>query len=86
MNIELPPEMEQAFLKVFQAEAVRVARDLSWSVRLVSTETAAGLLEVSANTFLAVMRERGIEPVRIGPRLLRWRMSDLQTLVGKGVA
>jgi len=49
-------------------------------VRLVSTETAADLLEVSINTFKAVARLSLVEPVKLGPRVIRWRLEDVKKL------
>ena len=48
--------------------------------RLVSTETAANLLEVSVNTFKTVARDAGLVPVKLGPRVIRWRLAEIAKL------
>lgn len=80
MTVELTPETEERFLALLRDATVdRLAGDLE-SARLVSTETGAGLLEMSRKAFLTLMEERGIAPVTLGPRMTRWRLADLKTI------
>lgn len=80
MTLDLPAETEEHLLGLVRdAMVARLAGDLE-AATLVSTETAAKMLELSRKSFEALMRERKISPVVLGPRLTRWRLRDLMTL------
>jgi predicted DNA-binding transcriptional regulator AlpA len=80
MTLTLPPEIQTALLESIRAEAIRQATDELERVRLVSSRTAATLLGVSLATFLQIMDERRIKPVHLGPRITRWRVTDLKAI------
>ncbi len=66
---ELAPHLEAA------------VRSLVADAAVVSTETACQMLEVSRNTFLALVEGRGLRPVSLGPRMTRWRLADVKSLI-----
>jgi predicted DNA-binding transcriptional regulator AlpA len=52
-------------------------------VQLLDAREVAGLLRISMPTlWRCVKQERIPQPVRFGPRLLRWRLHDLERFVG----
>jgi predicted DNA-binding transcriptional regulator AlpA len=52
----------------------------------VSAHGAARLLSVSVRSFYRLAKDRGIRPVRVAPRLLRYRVEDVRAVVGGEVA
>lgn len=48
---------------------------------LLTTEQACDILSIGRTTLYKVMRERGIDPVKIGSAT-RWRRSDLELVAG----
>ncbi len=78
--ITIPPEVISEAAEKAVADMIASGGDLS-RVRLLKTPAAAKLLAISPRVFDALTRSRGIKPVVLGPRLTRWRLSDLAKLV-----
>jgi excisionase family DNA binding protein len=78
MTITLPPAVETALLEAIRAQALDSVIGEMQSVRLLSRETAAALLEVSPRYFDELIARHQITPVRLGPRAVRYRLSDLR--------
>ena len=80
MKIELSREDVEAMVgdELRRAVSTRLNEAL-----LVSTETAAAMIDVSVNTFKGVARKAGLEPVKLAPRVIRWRMAEI-TKLGNG--
>ena len=52
-------------------------------VQLLDAREVAGLLRISIPTlWRAVKQERVPAPIHMGPRLVRWRLVDLERFVG----
>jgi predicted DNA-binding transcriptional regulator AlpA len=52
-------------------------------VQLLDAREVAGLLRVSMPTlWRCVKQERMPKPIRFGPRLLRWRLRDIERFLG----
>lgn len=77
LTLNLPPEE-------LQLAADKAARDLleeGLAGRLVSTKTAAALLEVSENQFLTMASAKKMKRVMVGPRMTRWKLADVNALI-----
>ena len=61
--------------------AQRLAEMPAWPI-LMNAATGALYLEISEGSFLGLMRRKGVRPVDLGASVVRWRRSDLDTLVG----
>lgn len=55
------------------------------SLRMVKTSTAAALLEMNEKSFLLLAKARGLKPKHFGPRMKRWRYTDLKALLEEPV-
>lgn len=58
----------------------RLATMPAWPL-LMDALTAGLYLEVSADTFLSIVRRAGLRPVDLGVGVVRWRRRDIDDLV-----
>jgi predicted DNA-binding transcriptional regulator AlpA len=81
MTVSISPEELQAATDRAVAKLLAKTGDLE-AVMLLSTRSAANALELSDAKFLTLMKAHGIKSVPLGPRLTRWRYTDIIALVG----
>ena len=54
-------------------------------VQLLDAKQVAGLLSISIPTLWRYVKKQCIpQPVRFGPRAVRWRLRDIELFVGEG--
>jgi hypothetical protein len=84
MTVSIPPEViEAAAAKAVAAHLASLGGVETVRLLLVPTRHAAAAFDMKRDKFLSLMAAHGIEPVTLGPRMTRWRYTDLVELIDR---
>lgn len=84
MTVSVSPEMiEAAAAKAVEAHLASLGSAETVKLLLLPTRHAAAAFDMKRDKFLALMAAHGIEPVNLGPRMTRWRYTDLVELIDR---
>lgn len=78
IHLSLPAEAVQAAI---DAGVSAWLKDALPALRCLDKQQAADLLGVSPKTFLTLARKKGLKTISLGPRLARFTLAEVQSLI-----
>lgn len=80
ISVTIPEESLRSALEGVVADFLKGDARLR-DIATVKTSVAAAAFGLDSDVFLTLCKAHKITPVEFGPRLTRWRVSDLEALV-----